>query len=212
MSPANRTRKRRTSELVIHRLVIHRLVIQRAPLAGSIWIVTELLPPASRGLSIRRRQDGHRSGGPVPGREQVARGELRVALIAVGRQPVRVAEMSVGQEVTVSGRLDANSAAEVRAALHGILDRGVGDLLVHLAQAEVHDVTGLGVIVGVHHRARTIGRRLVLVDVSPRLDRLLRASRLHRVLARGPGQGLVAVVPSTQAVVPFPQTVAPFTD
>jgi len=135
-----------------------------------------------------------------------------VALIAVGRQPVCVTEISVGQEVAVSGRLDVNSVAEARVALHDILDRGVGDLLVHLAQAEVHDVTGLGVIVGVHHRARTVGRRLVLVDVSPRLDRLLRASRLHRVLARGPGQGLVAVVPSAQTLVPAPRTVAPFTD
>jgi anti-anti-sigma factor len=62
---------------------------------------------------------------------------------------------------------------------------------VHLAQAEVHDAAGLGVIVGVHHRARRVGRRLVLVDVSPRLDRLLRASRLHRILARGPGEDAV---------------------
>jgi anti-sigma B factor antagonist len=150
--------------------------------------------------------------GQGTGLERVAGGELRVAVIVVGRQPVCVAEISVGQEVTVSGRLDVNSVAEVRAALHDILDRGVGDLLVHLAQAEVHDATGLGVIVGVHHRARTVGRRLVLVDVSPCLDRLLRASRLHRVLARGAGQGLVAVVPSTRAMVPFPQTVASFTD
>jgi anti-anti-sigma factor len=108
-------------------------------------------------------------------------------LIAVGRQPVKLAETSDGQEVTVSGRLDVTSVDEVRLALHDILDRGVGDLLVHLAQAEVHDAAGLGVIVGIHHRARQVGRRLVLVDVSPRLDRLLRASRLHRVLARGPG-------------------------
>jgi len=150
--------------------------------------------------------------GQGTGLERVAGGELRVAVIVVGRQPVCVAEISVGQEVTVSGRLDVNSVAEVRAALHDILDLVVGDLLVHLAQAEVHDATGLGVIVGVHHRARTVWRRLVLVDVSPRLDRLLRASRLHRVLARGPGQGLVAVVPFTRAMVPFPQTVAPFTD
>jgi anti-anti-sigma factor len=106
-------------------------------------------------------------------------------LIAVGRQPVKLAETSVGQEVTVSGRLDVTSVDEVRLALHDILDRGAGDLLVHLAQAEVHDAAGLGVIVGIHHRARRVGRRLVLVDVSPRLDRLLHASRLHRVLALG---------------------------
>ena len=74
------------------------------------------------------------------------------------------------------------------------LDRGQGDLMVHLAGAEVHDATGLGVLVGAHHRARRAGRRLVLVDVSPRLDRLLRVSRLHRVLARHPAASPVALV------------------
>ena len=130
-------------------------------------------------------------------------------LTTVGRQPVRVTETLVGQEVTVSGRLDVSSVDEVRLALHDILDRGLGDLLVHLAQAEVHDAAGLGVIVGIHHRARRVGRRLVLVDVSPRLDRLLRASRLHRVLARGPGEGAVAVVPEAGTVVPFTESVVP---
>jgi anti-sigma B factor antagonist len=120
-----------------------------------------------------------------------------MALTAGRGQPVQVAEMCPGQEVSVSGRLDENTVSEVRSALHDILDRGVGDLLVHLAQAEVHDATGLGVIVGVHHRARRVGRRLVLVDVSPRLDRLLRSSRLHRVLIRGLEEGAVTVVPFT---------------
>ena len=158
---------------------------------------------------------------PVSGREGWLKGELSMVAIAAGRQPVRVSETSRGQEVTVSGRLDVDSVAEVRVALHEILDRGVGDLLVHLAQAEVHDATGLGVIVGVHHRARRLGRRLVLVDVSPRFDRLLRASRLHRILARGPGDGVVAVVPVTvpvvpalpvEAVLPLIETVVPFTE
>ena len=115
-----------------------------------------------------------------------------MALTGMGRGTASVTEIVLGQEVTVSGRLDVDTVAEVRLALHDILDRGVGDLLIHLAQAEVHDATGLGVIVGVHHRARRAGRRMVLVDVSPRLDRLLHASRLHRVLARGTGQIVVA--------------------
>ncbi|HYO17883.1 MAG TPA: STAS domain-containing protein [Dermatophilaceae bacterium] len=101
----------------------------------------------------------------------------------------------MGREVAVSGRLDVSSVADVRLALHEVLARGSGDLMIHLAQAEVHDATGLGVIVGVHHRARRLGRRLILVDVSPRLDRLLRASRLHRVLARAPAEQVVAVLP-----------------
>jgi len=126
-----------------------------------------------------------------------------MASIAAGREPTCVVETSLGQEVTVLGRLDVNSVAEVRLALHDILDRGVGDLLIHLAQAEVHDATGLGVIVGVHHRARRVGRRLVLVDVSPRLDRLLRGSRLNRALERGPGGSVVPFAQSSGTLVPF---------
>ena len=110
--------------------------------------------------------------------------EPEMTLTAVGALPMHVAETSFGQEVCVSGRLDVHTVADVRLALHDILGRGTGDLLVHLAEAEVHDATGLGVIVGAHHHARRAGRRLVLVDVSPRLDRLLRASRLHQALAR----------------------------
>ena len=133
-------------------------------------------------------------------------------MVAVGSAPVGVAEIRAGQEVAVTGRLDVNTVSEVRLALHDILGRGQGDLLVHLAQAEVHDATGLAVIVGVHHRARHLGRRLVLVDVSPRLDRLLRASRLSRVLARGPGEGVLTVVPTTQPAAPLTGTVASFTE
>ena len=103
-----------------------------------------------------------------------------------------------GCEVVVCGRLDVHTVADLRARLHEVLDQGEGDLLVHLAGAEVGDATGLGVIVGVHHRARQLGRRLVLVDVSPRLDRLLRASRLNRVLARADGVDAgTTVVPLT---------------
>ena len=108
-----------------------------------------------------------------------------MTLTAVGALAVCIAETSRCQEVTVSGRLDVHTVAQVRMALHDILCRGHGDLLIHLAEAEVHDSTGLGVIVGAHHHALRAGRRVVLVDVSPRLDRLLRGSRLHRVLARG---------------------------
>lgn len=125
-----------------------------------------------------------------------------MALKAVMASPVCVAEISLGQEVSVTGRLDVNTVAVVRLGLQDIMDRGVGDLLLHLADAEIHDATGLGVIVGAHHRARRAGRRLVLVDVSPRLDRLLRASRLHRVLTRGSGEGMAAEL-SLNAVVPL---------
>jgi len=134
------------------------------------------------------------------------------AAVAFGGQALSVAEVASGQEVSVFGRLDANTVSEVRGALHDILDRGVGDLLIHLAGAEVHDATGLGVIVGVHHRARRQGRRLVLVDVSPRLDRLLRGSRLHRVLSRGPDDRSFAVLPQAETVPSLTETVLPMAE
>ncbi len=96
------------------------------------------------------------------------------AVATVQGPPVSVLETVAGAEVVVTGRLDVHTVADVRLLLHAVLDRGQGDLMVHLAGAEVHDATGLGVLVGAHHRARRAGRRLVLVDVSPRLDRLLR--------------------------------------
>lgn len=135
-----------------------------------------------------------------------------MALTSTRGQPAIVEEISAGREVRVSGPLSVTTVDAVRLALHDILARGAGDLLLHLEQAEIQDATGLGVIVGVHHRARRLGRRLVLADVSPRLDRLLRASRLHLVLVRGPGEGEATAVPASQAASPVHEGVAPFTE
>jgi anti-anti-sigma factor len=121
-------------------------------------------------------------------------------VVAREAAPVSVLETVAGTEVVLSGRLDVHTVADVRLLLHGVIDRGTGDLMLHLGAAEVHDATGLGVLVGAHHRARRAGRRLVLVGVPPRLDRLLRVSRLHRVLARDQDRSqrtLVGVSPLT---------------
>jgi anti-anti-sigma factor len=92
-----------------------------------------------------------------------------------------VADSSYAQ-IYVEGRLDVHSVADVRDAMHTAIDRGSGDLVLDLGDAEVMDATGLGVLVGAHRRAQRAGRRLVLRRVSPRLSRLLLATRLHRVL------------------------------
>ncbi|HET8601026.1 MAG TPA: STAS domain-containing protein [Segeticoccus sp.] len=115
-----------------------------------------------------------------------------MTVIAAGAHTVDVTEDHLGRELTVSGRLDVHTVADVRLLLHRAVDDGDGDLLLHLRHAEVGDATGLGVIVGAHNRARRAGRRLVLVDASPRLERLLRASRLSRVLARPDAASLTA--------------------
>lgn len=87
-----------------------------------------------------------------------------------------------GQVLALSGRLDVAAAADVRLALADAVDTGAGDLVLDLAALEVVDATGLGVLVGAHRRAGRSGRTLVLHDVPPRIGRLLRRTRLDRVL------------------------------
>ncbi|HEX8496301.1 MAG TPA: STAS domain-containing protein [Actinomycetales bacterium] len=95
-----------------------------------------------------------------------------------------VVDVVPGIEVLLRGRLDVGAAGPVREALHHAVDTGHGDLVVHLDDVEVHDAAGLGVLVGAHRRARLAGRRLVLAGVPQRLERLIRHTRLHRVLVR----------------------------
>jgi anti-anti-sigma factor len=91
-----------------------------------------------------------------------------------------------GAEIEVAGRLDGRNAPVARAVLHSTIDEGHGDVLVRLAGLAIWDASGLGVVVGAHRRAQQAGRRLVLTDVPQRQLRLLRATRLHRVLTVEP--------------------------
>lgn len=94
---------------------------------------------------------------------------------------------SPGREATIRGQLGVHTVPELRAHLQRILAAGEGDLVLHLNDAEVADATGLGVLVGLHQRARRQNRRLVIAEASERLERLMRITRLHLVLARVEG-------------------------
>ncbi|MBO1759597.1 STAS domain-containing protein [Dermacoccus nishinomiyaensis] len=89
---------------------------------------------------------------------------------------------SPGGRSSSTAPVSARTSDRVRTALHTALAGGDGDLVVHLANAQVWDAAGLGVIVGAHHRAERQGRRLVVADASPRLCRLLPGTRLDRVM------------------------------
>lgn len=82
----------------------------------------------------------------------------------------------------LTGRLDSRTIPDVRLALHRAVDAGSGDLRLDVAGLEIWDAAGLGLLVGVHRRALHRGRRVLLVDPSSRLLRLMRLVRLQRVL------------------------------
>lgn len=95
---------------------------------------------------------------------------------------VDVSGDSATQRVVLAGRLDVATVGDVRGMLQDVLAHGTGDLVVDLTDVDVADATGLGVLVGAHRRAERLERHLVLTGVGPRLERLLRMTRLHRIL------------------------------
>ena len=87
-----------------------------------------------------------------------------------------------GQVLVLQGRLGVVAAADARLALAEAVEAGEGDLVLDLAGCDAVDATGLGVRVGAHRLAGRCGRTLVLHDVPPGVGRLLRRTRLDRVL------------------------------
>lgn len=85
-------------------------------------------------------------------------------------------------ELVVGGRLDVRTAADARKVLHSAVDGGHGDLVLDLTELDSWDATGLGVIMGAHRRCGRADRRLVLRGVPAQMQRLLVATRLHRIL------------------------------
>jgi anti-anti-sigma factor len=102
-------------------------------------------------------------------------------------QELTIEVLRAGEELVLSGRLDSRAAARAREVLHDAVDEGQGDLLLHVAGLEIWDSVGMGVLVGVQRRSRRTGRRLVLTEVPPRQERLLRVTRLSRGVAVQPG-------------------------
>ncbi len=99
--------------------------------------------------------------------------------------PVRVFDAPDGHDVVIEGRLDVHTVPDIRDVLHRVILSGVGDLRLHLGQAEIGDATGLGVIVHIHRCARREQRRLWLIGATERTVRLVRGCRLERILATG---------------------------
>lgn len=84
--------------------------------------------------------------------------------------------------VRLVGRVDVATAAAVRELLHAAVDACGGVLVVDLSAVELLDATGLGVLAGTHRRAERRGRQVVLRAVPIRTARLLRLTRLARLL------------------------------
>jgi anti-anti-sigma factor len=87
-----------------------------------------------------------------------------------------------GHHVSLRGRLDIHTVPDLRMVLHRIVDDGDDDLLLDLAECEIGDSTGFGVIVECLRRARRGSRHFGIVDADPRTRRLLARARLAHLV------------------------------
>jgi anti-anti-sigma factor len=120
-----------------------------------------------------------------------------MSVSSTGVPPIEVRDLHPGHEVAIHGRIDVHTVPDVRLLLHEVIDTGSGDLLMRLAAAEIGDATGLGVLVEAYTRARRAGRRLAVIDMTDRTERLLRASRLDRALVLRDAETAATVAPLT---------------
>ena len=87
-----------------------------------------------------------------------------------------------GHHVFLRGRLDVHSVPDLRMVLHRVVDDGTDALLLDLAECEIGDATGFGVLVECLRRARRGSRTFSIVDADDRTHRLLRRARMSHVV------------------------------
>lgn len=97
------------------------------------------------------------------------------------------------RHLVLSGHLSYDETPDLRATLLAAVeapDTEGDDLSLDLGALSLRDPAMLGLFLEVHRRCQRLGRRMVLTNVSPATDRLLRITRLSRVLYREDGPEL----------------------
>jgi len=84
--------------------------------------------------------------------------------------------------VTLKGDFDADNAPRVQEALAALTDREQPIIFLLMTELKYIDSAGLGVLVGALKQAAARGGRIVLIQPSPFVSRVLRVTALDKVL------------------------------
>ena len=74
----------------------------------------------------------------------------------------------------------ARTLPELRSQLRGLLQDGVKDLVVDLAEVRMVDSSGIGLLISAHNSLRKKGGKLALIHASPDLLDLFQTMRMHQ--------------------------------
>ena len=83
--------------------------------------------------------------------------------------------------VTLDGRLDANSAVDLKSSLKQAAERGTIFQVIDMSRVNFIDSSGLSVLVAVYKIVRERGGSIVLIDVGPQVRVALELTRLDQV-------------------------------
>lgn len=93
-----------------------------------------------------------------------------------------VAYRSTHLIIRLRGEIDVAATPGLRERLLGLLQPGMGLIILDLSGVPFCDASGLEVLVGCHHHATMLGVTLRLTALHPRVVRLLHIHGLNRVL------------------------------
>ena len=88
--------------------------------------------------------------------------------------------------VLVRGDFDLHSSAEVRSEVEGLLDDGVGEVVLDLSGVTFLDSSALGTLVGLQKHANRAHTQLVLYGPSSQVDRILDMTHLREAFTIRP--------------------------
>jgi anti-anti-sigma factor len=124
------------------------------------------------------------------GEHPVTVGGSEITTVGAGEDPDEAGtgvELSVAYRSThiiirLRGEIDIATTPGLRERLLGLLQPGMGLVILDLSGVSFCDASGLGVLVGSHHHATMLGVTLRLTALHLRLARLLHIHGLDRVL------------------------------
>ena len=94
-------------------------------------------------------------------------------MIKLNREEKKATIETVGEDVV------AASVPEIRARMREALDAGVSELVVDLANVQMVDSTGIGLLISAHNSLNRIGGRISVIHASPDILELFQTMRMH---------------------------------
>ena len=95
-------------------------------------------------------------------------------MIVVTREDNRAVVQPSGDTIV------AATIPEMRLRMRGIVEEGVRDLVIDLADVRMVDSSGIGLLISAYNSLRKVGGRLAVIHVSADMLELFRSMRMHQ--------------------------------